>query len=97
MRRHHAVAALAIALVAASVLLLAGGDDERLVVITHDSFSVTESQEQIAETMFVYPVVAGPRPVWWKWATVAVQPAILDPSPGEIERWIREWTAIVRR
>ena len=77
--------------------VLRGAKHEQLAREFIDFMLSAEFHEQIAETMFVYPVVAGLRPVWWKWATVSVTPAVLDPSPGEIERWIREWTAIVRR
>ena len=55
-------------------------------------------QSQIPETMFVYPVIPGVEtPEWWKWAEVDVTPARLDVTPEEIERWIVEWTAIMRR
>ncbi|MBM3139546.1 MAG: thiamine ABC transporter substrate-binding protein [Chloroflexi bacterium] len=55
-------------------------------------------QRQIPETMFVYPVVQKLElPEWWKWAKVDVQPATVTVTAAEIDRWIREWTQIMRR
>lgn len=55
-------------------------------------------QQQIPETMFVYPVIPGiATPDWWQWAEVDVEPASLDVDQAEIDRWIREWTEIMRR
>lgn len=55
-------------------------------------------QEQIPSTMFVYPVISGVEtPDWWQWASVDIEPAVLQVSQGEIERWIDEWTKIVLR
>jgi thiamine transport system substrate-binding protein len=55
-------------------------------------------QSQIPETMFVYPVIPGlDLPEWWRWAEVDVQPATLDVTDDEVERWVREWTEIMRR
>ncbi len=55
-------------------------------------------QKQIPETMFVYPVIpALETPEWWKWAKVDVQPATLQVDAATVDRWIREWTEIMRR
>ena len=55
-------------------------------------------QQQIPETMFIYPVIPGVEtPDWWQWAEVDVEPATLDVSQAEIDGWIDEWTEIVLR
>jgi thiamine transport system substrate-binding protein len=55
-------------------------------------------QQQIPETMFVYPVVPGIAfPEWWHWADVSVQPATLTVDAVTVDRWIREWTETMRR
>ncbi len=55
-------------------------------------------QAQIPGTMFVYPAIPGtPTPGWWRWAEVEVELASLDASAAEIDRWVREWTALMRR
>jgi len=55
-------------------------------------------QEQIPETMFVYPVVSGiVLPEWWKWAAVSAQPATLQVDAATVDRWVREWTETMRR
>ena len=57
-----------------------------------------EFQQQIPRTMFVYPVIGGLEPpTWWHWADVDVEPATLDFTDDDLERWIREWTDIMRR
>jgi len=57
-----------------------------------------EVQAQIPETMFVYPVIPGlETPEWWRWAKVDVQPAPLRVDATTVERWVREWTDIMRR
>ena len=62
-------------------------------------FMLSEAfQQQIPETMFVYPVMSGiETPPWWQWASIDVDVAELSASADDIERWIREWTAIMRR
>ena len=55
-------------------------------------------QQQIPETMFVYPVVPGIAfPEWWKWATVDVRASTLQVDAATIDRWVREWTELMRR
>lgn len=55
-------------------------------------------QQQIPETMFVYPVIGGlDLPDWWSWADIEVETASLDFTAEDIDRWIREWTEIMRR
>ncbi|MDP6606791.1 MAG: thiamine ABC transporter substrate-binding protein [Dehalococcoidia bacterium] len=57
-----------------------------------------EFQGQIPQTMFVYPVIPGiETPEWWQWAEVDVEPASLEADQAEIDRWVREWTEIMRR
>jgi thiamine transport system substrate-binding protein len=58
----------------------------------------TPFQQQIPQTMFIYPVMPGvDTPDWWQWAEVDVEPATLEVSQAEIDRWIDEWTEIVLR
>jgi len=55
-------------------------------------------QRQIPETMFVYSVIPNlPTPEWWRWAEVDVQPAELAVDGATVDRWVREWTEIMRR
>ena len=55
-------------------------------------------QQQIPETMFVYPVIPDlDLPEWWDWANVEVETASLEFTADDIDRWIREWTEIMRR
>ena len=55
-------------------------------------------QQQIPETMFVYPVVSGiALPEWWKWAQVEVQASPLQVDAATVDRWVREWTETMRR
>lgn len=55
-------------------------------------------QQQIPETMFVYPVVSGiALPEWWKWAHVEVQASPLQADAATVDRWVREWTELMRR
>lgn len=78
--------------------ILRGTKAERLAGEFIDFMLSDAFQAQIPETMFVYPVVPGiETPDWWKWAEVDVTPALLIVTPEEIERWIVEWTAIMRR
>lgn len=57
-----------------------------------------EVQRQIPETMFVYSVIAGlDTPGWWRWAGVDVQPASVYVDATTVERWVSEWTEIMRR
>lgn len=55
-------------------------------------------QRQIPETMFVYPVIGGlGLPAWWRWAETDVEAATLEIAAGDVDRWIGEWTEIMRR
>ena len=55
-------------------------------------------QQQIPETMFVYPVIGGLElPEWWSWADVEVETASIEFTAEDIDRWIREWTEIMLR
>ena len=55
-------------------------------------------QAQIPETMFVYPVIPGlDLPEWWSWAEVDVETASIEFTAEDVDRWIREWTEIMRR
>ena len=62
-------------------------------------FTLRDSfQKQIPETMFVYSAIPNlETPEWWQWADVDVQPAQLDVSAETVDRWIRQWTEIMRR
>lgn len=55
-------------------------------------------QAQIPETMFVYPVIPDLElPEWWIWADVEVETASIEFTAEDVDRWIREWTEIMRR
>ena len=55
-------------------------------------------QQQIPETMFVYPVIPDLElPEWWSWADVDVETASIEFTAEDVDRWIREWTEIMRR
>ncbi len=62
-------------------------------------FLLTDTfQKQIPETMFVYSVLPNlETPEWWRWAKVDVQPATLEIDATTIDRWVREWTEIMRQ
>ena len=81
-----------------AVGVLAGGNHADLVGEFIDFMLSDAFQSQIPETMFVYPVIDGLElPVWWRWADVEVESAVLDPSAEDVERWVLEWTEIMRR
>ena len=57
-----------------------------------------EFQRQIPETMFVYPVIPNiETPEWWRWARIDVQPAPLTVDAATVDRWLREWSEVMRR
>jgi thiamine transport system substrate-binding protein len=62
-------------------------------------FLLTDAfQKQIPETMFVYSVIPNlETPEWWRWAKVDVQPAEIEVDADTVDRWVREWTDIMRR
>ncbi|MSQ41868.1 MAG: thiamine ABC transporter substrate-binding protein [Dehalococcoidia bacterium] len=81
-----------------AVGVLKGARHEALARAFVDFMLSDRFQAQIPETMFVYPVIAGlSTPEWWKWAQVDVKPATIAASQPEIERWISEWTSIMKR
>ena len=81
-----------------AVGVLRGADNPDLAREFIDFMLSDEFQAQIPETMFVYPVISGlTLPDWWQWAEVDVTVASLDVSQDEIDRWIIEWTEIMRR
>ncbi len=77
--------------------VLRGAKNERAARAFIDFMLTDEFQEQIPETMFVYPIMPVPTPEWWRFAAVDVRPAVLDVSTVDVERWIKEWTAIMER
>ena len=78
--------------------VLAGSKHEELAGEFIDFMLSDAFQQQIPETMFVYPVIEGlDAPDFWRWAQVPVEPAELAISAEEITRWIREWTEIMLR
>ena len=78
--------------------VLRGADNRQLAEDFIDFMLRDEFQQQIPETMFVYPVIAGlDVPDWWRWAQVEVDVASIDTDADEIQRWIREWEEIMRR
>ena len=78
--------------------VLRGSDHSELAGKFIDFMLSDAFQEQIPQTMFVYPVIPDvATPEWWRWAEVDVEPATLEVSQAEIERWIDEWTEIMLR
>jgi len=78
--------------------VLAGAKEPDLAREFIDFMLSEQFQTQIPETMFVYPVLPGATPPeWWHWADVEVQPANVEASQADIDRWIQEWTEIMRR
>ena len=81
-----------------AVGVLKGADHPELAREFIDFMLSDEFQAQIPETMFIHPVISGlALPDWWQWADVDVTVATLDASQDEIDRWIVEWTEIMRR
>jgi thiamine transport system substrate-binding protein len=78
--------------------VLAGAGEPELARAFIDFMLTDAFQEQIPGTMFVAPAIPGtPTPAWWRWAEIDVEPATLDASAEDIDRWVREWTRIMRR
>jgi thiamine transport system substrate-binding protein len=78
--------------------VLDGADEPELARAFIDFMLTDAFQAQIPGTMFVYPAIPGtPTPEWWRWAEVEVAPAALDASAEDVDRWVREWTGILRR
>ena len=78
--------------------VLAGSDNEELAGEFIDFMLSNAFQQQIPETMFVYPVIEGLElPDFWRWAEVTVEPATLEISGDDVTRWIGEWTEIMLR
>jgi thiamine transport system substrate-binding protein len=78
--------------------VLAGAREPELARTFIDFLLSDEFQRQIPETMFVYPVIPGTAtPEWWRWARIDVQPASLRADAATIDRWLREWTEVMRR
>ena len=78
--------------------VLRGAKERELAGDFIDFMISNQFQAQIPETMFVYPVIPGiETPEWWVWAEVDVEVATIDVSQDEIDRWIQQWTEIMRR
>ncbi len=78
--------------------VLAGAAEPELAGAFIDFMLSDAFQAQIPGTMFVYPAIPGTStPDWWRWAEVGAESAALDASAEEIDRWVREWTEIMRR
>ena len=78
--------------------VLEGADEPELAGKFIDFMLSDAFQVQIPETMFVYPVIGGlGLPEWWRWAEAGVEAAALEHTAADIERWIAEWTEIMRR
>lgn len=78
--------------------VLAGAREPELAGAFIDFMLSDDFQAQIPGTMFVYPALPGtPTPEWWRWAEVGAESLELDATAEEIDRWIREWTEIMRR
>lgn len=78
--------------------ILAGAEEPGLAGLFIDYMLTDAFQSQIPETMFVYPVRPGiETPPWWRWAVVEVAPRDLQPDAETVERWLTEWTEIMRR
>ncbi len=81
-----------------AVGILAGTDHEELAGEFIDFMLSDEYQQQIPSTVFVFPVIGGlDTPDWWQWAVSDVETVDLGPSEDDVNRWIREWTEIMRR
>ena len=78
--------------------ILAGADHEELAREFIDFMLSDEYQQQIPSTVFVFLVIGGlDAPDWWQWAVSDVETVDLVPSEEDVNRWIREWTEIMRR
>ena len=78
--------------------VLAGAAEPELAGAFIDFMLSDAFQAQIPGTMFVYPAIPGtPTPDWWRWAEVGAESVALDATADEIDRWVREWTEIMRR
>lgn len=77
--------------------VLAGADEPELAQAFIDFMLGEEFQSQIPETMFVYPLIETETPEWWSWAEVDVTPATVEVTEEQIDRWLEEWTTIMRR
>ncbi len=78
--------------------VLEGTTEDELAGEFIDFMLSAEFQRQIPETMFVYPVLStGDEPDWWRWAQVDAEVAQLEASQEDIDRWVSEWTEIMRR
>ena len=78
--------------------VLRGAKERELAGDFIDFMISNQFQAQIPETMFVYPVIPGiETPERWVWAEVDVEVATIDVSQAEIDRWIQQWTEIMRR
>ena len=78
--------------------VLEGTDEPELARAFIDFMLSAEFQAQIPQTMFVYPALPDvPRPDWWQWAEPEPEAAELEASQEDIDRWIEEWTEIMRR
>ena len=81
---------------AAGVLMGAGEPELARAFI--DFMLTDDFQEQIPGTMFVYPAIPGTlTPEWWRWAEIEVESTVLDASAEDVDRWVREWTELMRR
>lgn len=78
--------------------ILEGTEHSELARKFIDFLLLDAFQKQIPETMFVYPAIPNlETPEWWRWAEVDVEPATIEVDADMIERWISEWTEIMRR
>ena len=78
--------------------VLDGANEEDLAGDFIDFMLSEDFQRQIPETMFVYPALStGDEPEWWRFAEVSAETAELDASQEDIDRWVAEWTEIMRR
>ena len=80
-----------------AVGVLDGTENEGLARDFIDFMLTDAFQQQIPETMFVYPVIAGLElPEWWQWAEVDAEVATFEATQDEIDAWIVEWSEIMR-
>ncbi|MEZ4502595.1 MAG: thiamine ABC transporter substrate-binding protein [Dehalococcoidia bacterium] len=78
--------------------VLAGANEPELARAFIDFMLTEEFQTQIPETMFVYPALPGTTPPeWWRWAELEVEPAAIEATQDDIDRWVSEWTETMRR
>lgn len=80
-----------------AVGVLRGAEHPELARAFIDHMLTDAYQMQIPASDHVYPVIPGlPMPDWWRWAEARIEVAQLQASQAEIDRWVAEWSEIMR-